>query len=137
MKHVVASLKYDVKINSYEDAQEVSGADLIVICAGKPRMSGTQISRRDLVMENAEIINYIAKVMPQHNHGAKYVIVTNPVDTMATLFRRVSKVNFTIGTGDHPDTVRFRIKLAMDLGVPVSAVKGYIDGEHGSAAYAL
>lgn len=137
LKHAAASLGYDVEINTYEEDGDVSGADMIVVCAGKPRMPGVQISRRDLVAENAEIIKYIAEVMPQRNHGTKFVIVTNPVDAMATLFKRVSKVNFVIGTGDHPDTLRFRAKLAMDLGVPVSAIKGFIGGEHGSAAYGL
>jgi malate dehydrogenase len=137
LKHAAASIKYDVKINTYEEDEGVSGADLIVVCAGRPRLPGEEISRRDLMAENARIINYIAEVMPSRNPNAKFVIVTNPVDAMATLFKQVSGADFVIGTGDHPDTLRFRTKLAMDLGVPVSRVEGFIGGEHGSAAYGL
>ena len=137
LKHAAASIKYDVGINTYEEDDGVSGADLVVVCVGKPRIPGVEMSRRDLMSENARIINHIAEVMPPRNPDAKFVIVTNPVDAMATLFKRVSGADFVIGTGDHADTLRFRAKLAMDLGVPVSKVEGFIGGEHGSAAYGL
>lgn len=137
LKHAAASLSYDLRINAYEKDSDVSGADLIVVCAGKARQPGTQKSRRNLVVENAEIIRYLAEILPQHNPGARFVIVSNPVDAMATLFKKVSKANFVIGTGDHPDTLRFRTKLAIELDVPVSTIEGFIGGEHGSAAYPL
>lgn len=137
LKHVAASLRYDVKINTYEEDEGVTGADLVVVCPGKPRIPGVQMDRRELVGANAEIINFIAEVMPPNNPDAKWVIVTNPVDAMATLFRKVSGADFVIGTGDHPDTLRMRAKLATDLGVPVSRVEGFVGGEHGSSAYPL
>ncbi|MBN2336834.1 hypothetical protein JXL21_14865 [Candidatus Bathyarchaeota archaeon] len=137
LSHVAASLKYDVKINTYEVDEGVQGADLVVVCPGMPRTPGVQMDRRDLVAANAEIINHIAEVMPPRNPDARWVIVTNPVDAMATLFRRVSGASFVIGTGDHPDTLRFRTKLSRELGEPISSVEGYVGGEHGSAAYPL
>lgn len=137
LSHVAASLRYDVDINTYEEDEGVTGADLVVVCPGKPRIPGVQMDRRDLVAANAEIINHVAEVMPSLNPGARWVIVTNPVDAMATLFRRVSGAEYVIGTGDHADTLRFRTKLSRDLGVPVSSVEGYVGGEHGSAAYPL
>jgi malate dehydrogenase len=137
LRHVAASLRYDIRINTYEEDEDVTGADLVIVCPGKPRIPGVKMDRRDLVAENANIINYIAKVMPPRNPRAKWVIVTNPVDAMATLFKKVSGADFVIGTGDHPDTLRFRAKLAMDLDVRVSKVEGFVGGEHGSAAYPL
>ena len=137
LKHVAASLRHDVTINTHEEDGDVAGADLVVICPGKPRIPGVKMDRRELVGANAEIVNYIAEVMPPNNPGARWVIVTNPVDAMATLFKKVSGAKFVIGTGDHPDTLRCRAKIAMDLGVPVSEVKGFVGGEHGSAAYPL
>ena len=137
LRHVAASLRYDVKINTYEEDEGPTGADLVVICPGKPRIPGVQMDRRDLVAENARIVNHIAEVMPARNPDAKWVIVTNPVDAMATLFKKVSGADFVIGTGDHPDTLRFRTKLALDLNVPISTIEGFVGGEHGSAAYPL
>lgn len=137
LKHAAISLKLDIEINAYERDEEVTGADLIVICAGKPRIPGVKMSRRDLVFENARIIAHIAEVMPPRNKGARWVVVTNPVDAMATLFKKVSGESYVISTGDHPDTLRFRAKLADDLGVPYSKVEGYVGGEHGKAAHPL
>jgi malate dehydrogenase len=137
LKHVAASLRHDVKINTYEEDGDVSGADLVVVCPGKPRIPGVKMDRRELVGANAEIVNYVAEAMPPRNLGAKWVIVTNPVDAMATLFKKVSGSEFVIGTGDHPDTLRCRTKIATELGVPVSKVEGFVGGEHGSAAYPL
>ena len=137
LRHAAASLKYDVEINAYEADEDVSNADVIVVCVGKPRTPGVEMSRRDLVAENAAIICHLAGCMPPYNPGARWVVVTNPVDAMATLFKKLSKADFVIGTGDHPDTLRFRTRLAADLGVPVSSVEGFIGGEHGSAAHGL
>lgn len=137
LRHVAASLRYDVEINTYEEDGDVSGADLVVVCPGKPRIPGVEMDRRELVGANAEIVNYVAEVMPPRNPGARWVIVTNPVDAMATLFKKVSGAEFVIGTGDHPDTLRCRTKIALELGVPVSKVEGFVGGEHGSAAYPL
>ncbi|MEE8354633.1 MAG: hypothetical protein V3S09_02310 [Candidatus Bathyarchaeia archaeon] len=137
LRHVAASLKYDVQINTYEEDGGVEGADLVVVCPGKPRIPGVQMDRRVLVGANAEIINHVAEVMPGNNPDARWVIVTNPVDAMASLFKKVSGADFVIGTGDHPDTLRMRTKISLDLGVPVSRIEGFVGGEHGSAAYPL
>jgi malate/lactate dehydrogenase len=137
LKHVAASLKYDVEIHTYEKDEGVFGADLVVVCPGRPRIPGVDMDRRDLAVENARIINHIAMVMPPNNPEAKWVIVTNPVDAMATLFKRVSGADFVISTGDHPDTLRFKTKLSMDLDIPVSSIHGFVGGEHGSAAHCL
>jgi malate dehydrogenase len=137
LKHAAASLRLDVEINAYERDEGVSGADLVIICAGKPRIPGVKMSRRDLIHENAGTITYIAEVMPPRNRGARWVVVTNPVDAMATLFKRVSGESYVISTGDHADTLRFRAKLAQMLDVPVSKVEGFVGGEHGKAAYPL
>ena len=137
LRHVAASLRHDVEINTYEEDEGVKGADLVVICPGKPRIPGVQMDRRELVGANAEIVNHIAEVMPGNNPDARWVIVTNPVDAMATLFKKVSGADFVIGTGDHPDTLRMRTKVALDLEVPISRIEGFVGGEHGSAAYPL
>ena len=137
LRHVAASLKYDVKINTYDKDDGPEDSDLVVVCVGKPRVPGVKMDRRDLVAGNAVIIHMLAEVMPQRNPRAKWVIVSNPVDAMATLFKKVSGASFVISTGDHPDTLRLRTKIALDLDVPVSKVEGFVGGEHGSLAFPL
>lgn len=137
LSHVAASMGYDVKINTYEKDEGVEGADLVLVCPGKPRTPGVEMSRRDLVGANGKIISHVADVMPPRNPEAKWIIITNPVDAMATLFKEISGEDFVISTGDHPDTLRLRSKLARDLDVPFSEVDGFVGGEHGSAANIL
>ena len=137
LKHAAAGLKVDVDINAYERDEDLHGADLVVICAGHPRKPGERISRRELIKYNAEIIKYIAEVVPPNNPGARYVVVTNPVDAMATLFKKISRADFVISTGTHLETLRFRAKLASELKVPVSKIDGYVGGEHGQCAVIL
>jgi len=137
LKHAAAGLRLDVEINAYERDEDLHGADLVVICAGHPRKPGERITRRELTKYNAEIIRFIAEVIPPNNPGAKYVVVTNPVDAMATLFKKVSRTEFVVSTGTHLETLRFRAKLAEALGIPVSKVDGYVGGEHGQAAVIL
>ena len=137
LKHVAASLRYDVKINSYEEDEGPNGADIVVVCPGNPRVPGIKMDRRELVAGNARIINHIAEVMPNLNPDAKWVIITNPVDAMATLFKKVSGAEFVISTGDHPDTLRMRTIISEELEVPISKITGYVGGEHGSAAHPL
>lgn len=64
--------------------------------------------------------------MLPNNPDTKCVIVTKPVDARANLFKKLSGIDYVIGTGDHPDTKKFRTKLSADLGVPVSSVDNYV-----------
>ena len=137
LKHANSSIKCDVAINHFERDEDLSNADIIIISAGYPRQPGIRMSRRELARKNAEIIKYIAEVVPSRNPGAKYIVVTNPVDAMATLFRKVSRADFVISTGTHLETLRFRAKLAELLGVSVKEVSGFVGGEHGEAAVIL
>ena len=137
LKHVTASLEINVKINAYERDEDVSNADIILISAGAPRVPGVEMSRRDLAVQNARIVKYIAETTAPRNPNAKYVVITNPVDAMAMVCKKYSKAQFVISTGTNLESLRFRSKLADKLSVPVSKVKGWVGGEHGEAAVIL
>jgi malate dehydrogenase len=137
LKHVAAGLELDVEIFACERDEEVAGADIILISAGEPRTPGVKMSRRDLTVENAKIVKYIAETVSTRNPGAKYIVITNPVDAMAMVCKKYSKADFVISTGTNLESLRFRSKLASDLKVPVSKVQGWVGGEHGEAAVVL
>jgi len=137
LKHVAAAFNIDTEIHAFDRDEDVSGADVVIVCAGYPRIPGVKMDKRELAQENAEIIRYIAEVVPPRNRGAKYVIVTNPVDAMATLFKKVSREKFVISTGTHIESIRLRAKIASQLKVSVSSVEGFVGGEHGKAAVIL
>jgi malate dehydrogenase len=137
LRHVTASLGLNVEIGSCEKDEEVSGADIILISAGEPRAPGVKMSRRDLAAQNGRIIGHVAEATPPRNRGAKYIVISNPVDAMAMVCKRYSKAEFVISTGTNLESLRFRSRLAGMLKVPVSKVKGWVGGEHGDAAIAL
>lgn len=134
LKHAAVSLGLDVEINACEKDEEVSGADIILISAGQPRMPGVNMSRRDLAAQNAKIVKHIAEATSPNNKGAKYVVITNPVDAMAMVCKKHSKADFVISTGTNLESLRFRSKLAEVLAVPRSKVQGWVGGEHGEEA---
>lgn len=137
LNHVVASLELDLEIIWCEKDEDVEGADIILISAGEPRVSGVQLSRRDLVNKNTRIIKEIAEKTAPNNLQAKYLVITNPVDVMAMLFKRFSGADFVLGTGTNLETLRFRSKLARVLGLHPAKISGWVGGEHGDAAVFL
>jgi malate dehydrogenase len=71
------------------------------------------------------------------NKGAKYVVITNPVDVMTMVCKKYSKADFVRSTGTNLESLRFRSKLAEVLAVPRSKVQGWVGGEHGEEAALL
>jgi malate dehydrogenase len=137
LKHVAASLRYDIEINSCEKDEAVQGADIILVSAGEPRASGVKMSRRDLAIKNAETIKTISLEVNHGNPGAKYVVISNPVDSMAMICKKYTKANFVISTGTNLESLRFRSKLARIFKVSQNKVEGWVGGEHGEAAFPL
>ena len=137
LNHVAASIGLDVEINSCEQDEAVAEADVILISAGKPRSPGVKMTRRDLAIQNAAIVKQVSQATVSNNPGAKYIVITNPVDAMAMVCKKYTKANFVISTGTNLESLRFRSKLARTLGVPVSKVTGWVGGEHGDAAVPL
>ena len=137
LRHVTASLSLDVEVVACEKDEDVSGADVILVSAGKPRTPGVKMTRRDLAIQNGQIVRHIAESTVQNNSGAKYVVITNPVDAMAMVFKKYSGAEFVISTGTNLESLRFRSGLARALKLPVSVVEGYVGGEHGTGATIL
>lgn len=137
LKHVKASIGIDVEINSCEKDEEVANADIILISAGEPRLPCVKMSRRDLAVQNAKIVKYVSETTAPRNRGAKYVVISNPVDAMAMVCKKYSKADFVISTGTNLESLRFRSKLAETLNLPNSQIQGWVGGEHGEAAIPL
>jgi malate dehydrogenase len=137
LRHVTASLRLDVEVIACERDEDVAGAEVILVSAGKPRTPGVQMSRRDLALQNGQIVKQIAESTISNNPGAKYVVITNPVDAMAMVCKKYSEADFVISTGTNLETLRFRSGLAKALNVPVSMIEGWVGGEHGQNAAIL
>ena len=88
-------------------------------------------------MTNASLVRNISKMTKSGNRGAKYIVITNPVDAMAMVCKKFTRADFVIGTGTNLESLRFRSRLATELNVPVSKVQGWVGGEHGQSMVAL
>jgi malate dehydrogenase len=137
LRHVTASVGCCVEIDACEHDEDVVEADLILISAGEPRTPGVKMTRRDLAAKNGKIVKAISLATAPHNRGAKYVVISNPVDAMAMLCKKYTKADFVIGTGTNLESLRFRSKVAQALNAPVRQVRGWVGGEHGDAAIPL
>jgi len=137
LRHVSASLGLDVKINSCDKDEDVSDADIILVSAGEPRAPRVYMDRRDLAKKNAKVVKQVSEATAPRNRRAKYVVITNPVDSMAMICKKYSKAEVVISTGTGPESLRLRSELAKSLEVPMSKVQGWVGGEHGNMATIL
>ncbi|MCX8150100.1 MAG: hypothetical protein N3D85_01125 [Candidatus Bathyarchaeota archaeon] len=137
LRHVNASIGTNIEINSCDKDEQVAGADIILIAAGKARTPGVKMTRRDLAVENAKIVKTIAEATASRNPGAKYIVITNPVDAMGMVCKKYTKAEYVISTGTNLESLRFRAKIAQTFQVPVSQVQGWVGGEHGDLAIPL
>jgi malate dehydrogenase len=109
----------------------LKGSDVIVITAGLARKPG--MSRDDLLFKNLEIMKDVANNVKKYASDAMVVIVSNPADTMAYAFQKVSGMppNHIIGLGGSLDSSRFRTFIADALNVSVKDVNAFVIGGHG------
>ena len=114
--------------NSYEATK---GSDIIVITAGLPRKPG--MSRDDLLTANADIVGKATTETLKYSPDAIYVVLTNPLDTMAYLTMKVGNIpaNRVIGQAGILDSARMRAFVAMETGVSVENINCYVLGGHG------
>lgn len=111
---------------------DLDQADAVVMC---PRAEFTNTATRNVRMAglaaNAPLIAELARTLT--GYRGPVVMVTNPVDVLSRLFATISG-SPTYGIGSATDTARYRAALAAHHRVPVSAVDGYVIGEHGDGA---
>jgi len=121
----------DVNVVGSNDFEATAASDIIIITAGLPRKPG--MSRDDLLAANATIVREATEKTIRRSPDAIYVVLTNPLDAMAYLTMRVSKLppQRVVGQAGILDAARMRAFVAMDLGVSVENVHCYVLGGHG------
>lgn len=122
---------YDANISGTSDYQDIQGADVVIITAGKPRQAG--MTREDLLNTNIKIISAVAAGVKQNAPNAFCIVVTNPLDAMVYVFHQVTGFpkNQVIGMAGTLDTARWRSFISMELGVSVADIAGVVMGGHG------
>ena len=121
----------DVELVGSNDYAATKGSDIIIITAGMPRKPG--LSRADLLKVNAEIVGKAATETLKYSPDAIFVVLTNPLDTMAYLALKMTKLprNRVIGQAGILDSARMRAFVALETGVSVENINCYVLGGHG------
>ena len=121
----------DVEIVGSNDYAATKGSDIIIITAGLPRKPG--MSRDDLLSANADIVGKAATETLKYSPDAIYVVLTNPLDTMAYLTMKLNKLprERVIGQAGVLDSARMRAFVAAETGVSVENIQCYVLGGHG------
>lgn len=122
---------FDVKVSGTNNYKDINGSDYVIITAGLPRKPG--MSRDDLLVTNAKIMQAVAEGVKQNAPDAVVIIISNPLDAMVTLFKKVSGFpsNRVIGQAGVLDSSRFSTFIAWELGVSVKDVNAMVLGGHG------
>src|SRR2546425_1043391 len=120
--------------NSYDPTDE---SDIVVITAGLPRKPG--MSRDDLLWKNEEIVAGVTREVVKRSPNCILVVVSNPLDAMCEVARRVSGFprQRVIGMAGVLDSARMRCFIAMELGVSVENTHAFVLGGHGDTMVPL
>ena len=129
--------KYDsilMGTNNYDGTED---SDVVVITAGLPRKPG--MSRDDLLWKNEEIVAGVTKEVAKRSPNAIIIVVSNPLDAMCEVARRVSGFprERVLGMAGVLDSARMRAFIAMELKVSVENTHAFVLGGHGDTMVPL
>ena len=131
MQEAMPIIGKDVEIVGANDYEATKGSDIIIITAGLPRKPG--MSRDDLLSANAEIVGKAATETLKYSPDAYYIVLTNPLDTMAYLTLKKTGLprEHVVGQAGILDSARMRAFVALETGVSVENIACYVLGGHG------
>jgi len=124
-------LSRSIKVEGTEDFSALSGSDVVIITAGKPRTPG--MTREELLKINAEIVRSCAEKVKQYAPDSIIIVVSNPLDAMVYLAYKVTGFprERVMGMAGVLDSARYRYFIAEALGVCPADVSALVLGIHG------
>ncbi len=128
---------YDAILTGSNSYDLTENSDIAVITAGLPRKPG--MSRDDLLWKNEEIVAGVTREIVKHSPKCVLVVVSNPLDAMCEVARRVSRFprERVIGMAGVLDSARMRAFIAMELKVSVENTHAFVLGGHGDTMVPL
>jgi malate dehydrogenase len=130
-------LGFNARIEGGGDYAPTAGSDVVVVTAGLARKPG--MSRDDLVSKNTEIIREVVAQVVERSPETILIMVTNPLDAMCEVARRVSGFprERVFGMAGVLDAARMRYFIAAELSVSVEDVDAFVLGGHGDTMVPL
>ncbi len=129
--------RFDARIRGSNGYDETEGSDVVVITAGLARKPG--MTRDDLVLKNQEIVGGVTREIARRSPDAILIVVSNPLDAMCEVARRVSGFprERVFGMAGVLDSARMRWFIAEALGVSVESTHAFVLGGHGDTMVPL
>jgi malate dehydrogenase len=130
-------LGFNARITGGSDYALSAGSDICVITAGLARKPG--MSRDDLLAKNTDIVTEVVTNLVKHSPDTILIVVTNPLDAMCEVARRVSGFprERVLGMAGVLDAARMRWFIAAELNVSVEDVDAFVLGGHGDTMVPL
>ncbi|HEV7519388.1 MAG TPA: malate dehydrogenase [Thermoanaerobaculia bacterium] len=131
MMEAAPVLGFNATITGGGDYDPTAGSDICVVTAGLARKPG--MSRDDLLAKNTEILKEVVEQLVKRSPDTILIIVTNPLDAMCEVARRVSGFprERVFGMAGVLDSARMRYFIASELKVSVEDVDAFVLGGHG------
>ncbi|WP_455379172.1 malate dehydrogenase [Petrachloros mirabilis] len=128
---------YSTRVVGTNGYDETAGSAIAVITSGIPRKPG--MSRDELLATNAKIVRSVVKELVSRSPGIILILVTNPLDAMVHVARKVSGLpkSKIIGMAGVLDSARMRMFIASELNVPGPDVQAMVLGGHGDTMVPL
>jgi malate dehydrogenase len=130
-------LGFNARITGGGDYGPTAGSDVCVVTAGLARKPG--MSRDDLLKKNADITRAVVRELVERSPNTILIMVTNPLDAMCEVARRVSGFprQRVFGMAGVLDAARMRWFIADELGASVEDVDAFVLGGHGDTMVPL
>jgi len=128
---------FDAKITGANVYDTSEGSDVVVVTAGLARKPG--MTRDDLVAKNSEIVAGVVREAAARSPEAILIVVSNPLDAMCEVARRVSGFprERVFGMAGILDSARMRWFIAEALDVSVESTHAFVLGGHGDTMVPL
>jgi malate dehydrogenase len=130
-------LGFTATVRGGGDYDPTAGSDVCVVTAGLARKPG--MSRDDLLKVNTEIVGQVVREVVARSPETILILVTNPLDAMCEVARRVSGFprRRVFGMAGVLDAARMRYFIAAELRVSVEDVDAFVLGGHGDTMVPL
>ena len=127
----------DARVIGTNDYKDTAGSDIVVVTAGLARKPG--MSRDDLLQANYKIVKACTENAAKHSPDSILIIVSNPLDAMCQVARKVSGFpkHRVFGMAGILDSARMRAFIAMELEVSVENTHAFVLGGHGDTMVPL
>jgi malate dehydrogenase len=128
---------YSTRVIGTNGYDETAGSSVAVITSGIPRKPG--MSRDELLTTNAKIVKSVVSALVSRSPNIILILVTNPLDAMVHVARRVSGLpkSRILGMAGVLDSARMRAFIAAELSVSGSDVAAMVLGGHGDTMVPL